>query len=51
MRRCSLLESLLTSPIVYGAFGTTAAGLGPFLLFADVFKVAALSAFLYLSLQ
>jgi hypothetical protein len=46
-----LLESLLTSPILYTAFGTSAASLGPFLLFADVFKVAAFSVFLYLSLQ
>lgn len=46
-----LLQSLLTSPLVYGALGTTADALGPFLMFADVFKVAAFTVFLYLSLQ
>jgi hypothetical protein len=46
-----LLQSLFTSPLVYGALGTTAAALGPFLMFADLFKAAALTVFLYLSLQ
>lgn len=46
-----LLQSLLTSPLVYTALGTTASTLGPFLLVADVFKIAALSVFLHLSLQ
>lgn len=46
-----LVQSLLTSPLVYGAFGHSAGGAAPFLLFADVFKVAAFAVFLYLSLQ
>ncbi len=46
-----LLESVLTSPLVYGAFGETSGGLGTFLAFADVFKVIAFTVFLYLSLE
>ena len=45
-----LLESVLTSPLVYGAFGQTSDGLGTFLLIADVLKIAAFTALLYLSL-
>ena len=46
-----LLQSVVTSPLAYGAAGVSAAGLGTFLLFADVLKIAAFSVFLYLSLQ
>lgn len=45
-----LVESILTSPLVYGAFGQTSDGLGTFLLLADVFKIAAFTVLLYLSL-
>ncbi len=44
------LESVLTSPLVYGAFGQTTDGLGTFLALADLFKVIAFVVFLYLSL-
>jgi len=46
-----LLQSLLTSPLVYGAFGQVSDGLGTFLLLADMFKIAAFTVFLYLSLD
>jgi hypothetical protein len=45
-----LMESILSSPLLYGAFGETSDGLGTFLAFADGFKVVAFTAFLYLSL-
>jgi hypothetical protein len=44
------MESILSSPLVYGAFGEASDGLGTFLAFADSFKVIALAVFLYLSL-
>lgn len=46
-----LFQVLLTSPLLFGAFGHRLGGLGPFLLVADTFKAAAFSIFLYLSLQ
>ncbi len=46
-----LFQSILTSPLVYGAFGQDSGGLGPFLLLADVFKIVAFTIFLYLSLD
>jgi hypothetical protein len=46
-----VLQAVLTSPIIFGAFGNTLGALGPFLLFADLFKLVAFSVFLYLSLQ
>ena len=45
-----LMESILSSPLVYGAFGAASDGLGTFLAFADSFKVVALTVFLDLSL-
>jgi len=46
-----LFQSILTSPLVYGAFGQASDGLGTFLLIADLFKIAAFTVFLYLSLD
>ncbi len=46
-----LFQSVLTSPLVFGAFGQTAGGLGTFLALADLFKVVAFVVFLYLSLE
>jgi len=46
-----LLQSVLSSPLVYGAFGQSSGGLGVFLLFAEIFKMAAFTVFLYLSLE
>ncbi len=46
-----LFQSVLTSPLVYGAFGQDSGGLGSFLLLADIFKIAAFTVFLYLSLD
>lgn len=46
-----LLESVLTSPLVFGAFGQSSGTLGPFLAFADVFKIVAFTVLLYLSLE
>jgi hypothetical protein len=46
-----LFQSILTSPLVYGAFGQASEGIGTFLLLADVFKIAAFTVFLYLSLE
>jgi len=45
-----LVESVLSSPLVYGAFGQASDGLGTFLAAADAFKVVAFAVFLYLSL-
>ncbi len=45
-----LLESVLSSPLVYGAFGEPTGTLGTFLAFADVFKIVAFTVLLYLSL-
>lgn len=45
-----LLQSILSSPLVFGAFGVPSADLGTFLAFADAFKVFAFTVFLYLSL-
>jgi len=46
-----LVESILSSPLVYGSFGETAGDVGALLAFADVFKLVALTVFLYLSLE
>ena len=46
-----LFQALLTSPLLFGAFGHGLGGLGPFVLVADAFKAVAFAAFLYLSLQ
>ena len=46
-----LFQGILTSPLLFGAFGHALGGLGPFLLVADAFKAGAFAAFLYLSLQ
>jgi hypothetical protein len=46
-----LLQSIATSPLVYGAFGQASGGLGGFLLLADIFKVTAFTILLYLSLE
>lgn len=46
-----LVETLATWPLVFGLFGHSLLGLGPFLLLADVFKVTAFSVLLYLSLS
>ncbi len=46
-----LLQSVLTSPLVFTAFGQTSDGLGTFLAFADLFKIVAFTVFLYLSLE
>jgi len=46
-----LLQSILTSPLLFGAFGETSGGIGTFLAIADVFKVVAFVVFLYLSLE
>ncbi len=46
-----LLQSALTSPLLFHAFGRGLGELGPFVLLADAFKTAAFTAFLYLSLQ
>ena len=46
-----LVQSVLTSPVLLGAFGHRLGGLGPFFFFAEVFKATAFSIFLYLSLQ
>lgn len=46
-----LLESVLSSPLVYGAFGEPTGTLGTFLAFSDVFKIVAFSVLLYLSLE
>jgi len=46
-----LFQALLTSPLLFGAFGHALGGLGPFVLVADAFKAVAFSIFLYLSLQ
>lgn len=46
-----LFESILTSPLVYGAFGQTSGTLGLFLVFADLFKIVAFTVLLYLSLE
>ena len=46
-----LFEGVLTSPILFGAFGHILGELGPFLLVAHGFRTAAFAAFLYLSLQ
>jgi len=49
---CALaVETVLTSPLVYGAFGEAAGGLATYLLLANVFKIGAFTALLYLSLQ
>src|SRR6266566_238312 len=46
-----LSEGVLTSPILFGAFGHALGELGPFVLVAHGFRTAAFAAFLYLSLQ
>jgi len=46
-----LFQGILTSPLLFGAFGHALGSLGPFLLAADAFKAGAFAAFLYLSLQ
>ena len=46
-----LLESVLSSPLVYGAFGEPTGTLGTFLAFADGFKIVAFTVLLYLSLE
>jgi hypothetical protein len=46
-----LLESLVASPVLIGAFGHPFGALATFFLIADVFKSAAFAVFLYLSLQ
>jgi|SRR3990170_516655 len=46
-----LVETILTSPLVYGAFGEAAGGLATYLLLANVFKIGAFTGLLYLSLQ
>ncbi len=46
-----LFQSILTSPLVYGALGQSSGGLGIFLVIADLFKIAAFTVFLYLSLE
>ena len=46
-----LFEGVLTSPILFGAFGHALGELGPFVLVAHGFRTAAFAAFLYLSLQ
>lgn len=46
-----LFEAVLSSPVLFGAFGHALGELGPFVLVADGFRVSALVAFLYLSLQ
>ena len=51
VRIALLVQSVLTSPVLLGAFGHRLGGLGPFFFFAEAFKAAAFSLFLYLSLQ
>ena len=46
-----LLESVLSSPLIYGSFGEATGDLGTFLALADVFKLVALTVFLYLGLE
>lgn len=46
-----LVQSLATWPPLFGAFGRSPGDLAPFLLLANVFKVAAFSVLLYLSLE
>ncbi len=46
-----LVPSLVSSPVVIGAFGHPLGLLGSFFLVADIFKSAAFAVFLYLSLQ
>jgi len=46
-----LVQSIVTSPLVYGALGQESGGLGTFILLADLFKIIAFSVFLYLSLE
>src|SRR5205807_9385438 len=46
-----LFEGVLTSPILFGAFGHALGELGPFVLVAHGFRTAAFAAFLYLTLQ
>jgi hypothetical protein len=46
-----LLESLVASPVLIGAFGHPFGALATFFLIADIFKSAAFAVFLYLSLQ
>ena len=46
-----LMKDLVASPLVIGAFGFRASGLGPFALLPDMFEFAALSVLLYLSVK
>jgi len=46
-----LVQGLLSSPLLFGAFGHSMGLLGPFLMIADGFKLVAFTVFLYLSLQ
>ena len=46
-----LMKDLAASPLVIGAFGFRASGLGPFALLPDLFEFAALSVLLYLSVK
>ena len=46
-----LLQSVVSSPVLIGAFGQPFGALGTFFLVADIFKSVAFALFLYLSLQ
>ncbi len=46
-----LLQSILTSPMVYGVFGGASGEIGTYLLLSDVFKIGAFTVFMYLSLD
>ena len=46
-----LLQTLLSSPMLFRMFGHALGMLAPFVLIAELFKVAALAIFLYLSLK
>jgi len=46
-----LLNAIASSPIMQGAFGFSAFGLGPFAMLPDLFTCIALSVLLYLSLK
>lgn len=46
-----LFESVLSSPLVYSSTGGTTGDIGTYLAVADIFKIVALTVFLYLSLE
>ena len=46
-----LLEAILTSPFLFARFGGPPAGADPYLLAGQLFEVAALAIFLYVSLE